>query len=66
MKKFYEAVVAWNKKKNFSTFIRIYRDGFASNAFFGFRVWRIIKNTFTRRYKDLETKVNKGEFVVKD
>lgn len=64
-RKFYEAVIAWNKKKNFSTFIQIYKDGFNSNAFFGFRIWRIIRNTLTGRYKDLETKVNKGEIVVK-
>jgi hypothetical protein len=64
-RKFYEAIIAWNKKKKISTFIQIYRDGFNSNAFFGFRVWRIIRNTFIGRYKDLETKVNKGEVVVK-
>lgn len=62
---FYEAIVAWNKKKNFSTFIQMYRDGFDSNAFFGFRVWRIIRNTFKGRYKRIEARVNKGEIVVK-
>jgi hypothetical protein len=64
-RKFYEAIIAWNKKKNFSTFVQMYRDGFDSTAFCGFRVWRIIRNTFIGRYKDLETKVNKGEVVVK-
>lgn len=64
-RKFYEAVVAWNKKKKFSTFIQLYKDGFDSNAFFGFRVWRIIRNTLIGRYKDLEIKVNKKEIVVK-
>lgn len=64
-RKFYEAVVAWNEKKNFSTFTRLYRDGFDSNAFFGFRVWRIVRNTIIGRYKDIETKVNKKEIVVK-
>jgi hypothetical protein len=65
-RKFYKAVIAWNKKKNFSTFIQMYKDGFSSNAFFGFRIWRIIRNTFKGKYKDLEIKVNKGEIVVKD
>lgn len=65
-RKFYEAVIAWNKRKKFSTFIQMYRDGFNSNAFFGYRVWRIIRNTLKGRYKDLEIKVNKGEIVVKD
>lgn len=64
-RKFYEAVIAWNKKKKFSTFIQIYRDGFYYYASFGFRVWRIIRNTLIGRYKDLEVKVNKGEIVVK-
>jgi hypothetical protein len=64
-RKFYEAVVAWNKKKNFSTFIQMYKNGFDSNAFFGFRIWRIIRNTFIGRYKDIEEKVNKKEIVVK-
>lgn len=64
-RKFYEAVVAWNKKKNFSTFIQMYKNGFDSNAFFGFRVWRIVRNTIIGRYKDIEEKVNKKEIVVK-
>jgi hypothetical protein len=64
-RKFYEAVVAWNKKKNFSTFIQMYKNGFDSSAFFGFRVWRIIRNTVIGRYKDIEEKVNKKEIVVK-
>lgn len=63
---FYEVVVAWNKKKKFSTFIQLYKNGFASKAFFGFRVWRIIRNTLIGRYKDLEIKVNNKEIVVKD
>lgn len=65
-KEFYSAVVKWNRKKNFSTFRQIYRDGFDSTAFFGFRIWRIIRNTFNGRYKDIELKVNNGEFVVRD
>ena len=65
-RKFYEAVIAWNKKKNFSTFIQLYKNGFYSNAFFGFRVWRIIRNTLIGRYKDLEIKVNNKEIVVRD
>lgn len=64
-KEFYSAVVKWNRKKNFSTFRQIYRDGFDSTAFFGFRVWRIIRNTIIGRYKDIEYKVSTGEFVVR-
>ena len=64
-KEFYSAVVKWNRKKNFSTFRQIYRDGFDSTAFFGFRIWRIIRNTIIGRYKDIELKVNSGEFVVR-
>ena len=57
-REFYEAIVAWNEKKNFSTFTQMYKNGFDSNAFFGFRIWRIIRNTFTGRYKDIESSIN--------
>ena len=65
-KKFYNALVAWNKKKSLKNFIQLYKDGFDSKSFFGFRVWRIIRNTFKGRYKDIEQKVNNKELVVKD
>ena len=65
-REFYSAVVKWNRKKNLSTFKRLYRDGFDTTAFFGFRIWRIIRNTIIGRYKDIELKVNSGEFVVRD
>lgn len=64
-KDFYNAICNWNKKKTIKNFIQLYKDGFDTNAFFGFRVWRIIRNTFKGKYKDIEQKVNNKEFVVK-
>lgn len=65
-KKFYNALVAWNKKKNLTSFIQLYKDGFDANAFFGFKIYRIIRNTIIGKYKDIEQKVNNKEIVVKD
>lgn len=64
-RKFYEAIIAWNKKKKFSTFIQIYKNGFELNAFFGFRIWRIIRNTLKGRYKKIENQVENGEIIIK-
>lgn len=65
-KNFYRALVAWNEKKSLKNFIQLYKDGFDTNAFFGFKIWRIIRNTITGRYKNIEQKVNNKEIVVKD
>ena len=62
---FYEAICAWNERKTFRNFCRLYDVGFDTGAFFGFRIWRIIRNTLIGRYRDIETKVKSGEFLLK-
>ena len=64
-KDFYFAVKEWCVKKNFTNFKRLYRDGFDSTAFFGFRIWRIIRNTITGRYRGIVYGVRFGKVEVK-
>ena len=65
---FYQLVVTWNATKNFTTFKRMLNDGFLTKLnFFNFwwRCYRIIRNTITGRYAEIEqkekTKKNKHE-----
>lgn len=56
-KKFYKAIQQWNKKKNLSNFILMYTDGFTYHSPIEnpiFRVYRIIKNTVSGKYKKCE------------
>lgn len=56
---FYQLVVAWNATKNFTTFKRMLNDGFLTKLnFFNFwwRCYRIIRNTITGRYAEIEQK----------
>lgn len=64
-KDFYNAVVAWNHHKNLRTLRQLYKKGF-TGSWFGFRLWRIVRNTAIGRYKDMEEKVQKGVFKVVD
>lgn len=60
-KKFYSAVQKWNKKKNLSNFILMYTDGFTYHSSIKnpiFRVYKIIKNTVTGRYKECEALID--------
>ena len=65
-KDFYLAVKEWCVKKNLTNFKRLYRDGFDSTAFFGFRIWRIIRNTISGRYRGIVYGVRFGKVVVKE
>jgi hypothetical protein len=65
-KDFYLAVKEWCVKKSLTNFKRLYRDGFDSTAFFGFRFWRIIRNTISGRYRGIVYGVRLGEIVVKE
>lgn len=59
---FYQAVYKWNRKKSLKTFIELYKNGFTHFTFkdiFGWRIYRIVKNTVIGRYKELETKLEK-------
>lgn len=62
---FYDAIVAWNHHKNWRTFYQLYKKGF-TGSWFGFRMWRIVRNTANGRYKDIEEKVQNGVFKVVD
>ena len=62
----YIAIKEWCVKKNFSNFKRLYHDAFGCNAFFGFRIWRIIRNTVSGRYRGIVYKVRLGEIMVKE
>ena len=62
----YIAIKEWCVKKNFTNFKRLYRDAFGRNAFWGFRIWRIIRNTITGRYRRIMYKVRLGEIMVKE
>lgn len=56
---FYQLVVTWNATKNFTTFKRMLNDGFLTKLnFFNFwwRCYRIIRNTITGRYAEIEQK----------
>lgn len=56
---FYQLVVDWNATKNFTTFKRMLKDGFLTKLnFFNFwwRCYRIIRNTITGRYAEIEQK----------
>lgn len=65
-KDFYTALCAWNHKKNLTTFIQLYHDGFAPNSFCLFRIYRIICNTWKGEYKKIEEQVKRGEVTVKE
>ena len=62
---FYNAVVAWNHRKSWRTLCQLYKNGF-TGSWFGFRLWRIVRNTAIGRYKDMEEKVQNGVFKVVD
>lgn len=62
---FYDVLCNWNRKKSFRNFLDLYNGGFDNNAFFGFRVWRIIRNTLNGRYKDIERQVHEGKILIK-
>jgi hypothetical protein len=62
----YVAIKEWCEKKNFTNFKRLYHDAFARNAFWGFKIWRIIRNTVTGRYRKIVYGVRLGEIVVKE
>lgn len=55
--KAYQAVCAWNRKKTWRTFWRLYKDGFSHftvKDLIGWRVYRIFINTVSGRYKLFE------------
>lgn len=58
---FYLAIRDWNKSKNLKTFVGLYRYGFTPSIkdIFGWRIYRIIRNTLTGRYKELEVELGK-------
>lgn len=62
---FYDAIVAWNHHKSWNTLWQLYKKGF-TGSWFGFRLWRIVRNTVNGRYKDIEKKVQNGVFKVVD
>ena len=55
-KEFYKAVCAWNHKKNFTTFKRLFAVCGESWARPWQKVWFVIKNTANGRYKEIEKK----------
>lgn len=63
---FYEVVVAWNRRKDWHNFCQLYKVGFAKSAWFGFRLWRILRNTVSGRYRDIERDVHIGVAKVVD
>ena len=65
-KDFYTALRAWNHTKNLTTFMQLYHDGFFSNSFCLYRIYRIIRNTWKGKYKEIEEQVKKGKVIVKE
>lgn len=59
---FYKAVCAWNKKKSFKTFFAMYKHGFeypTIKDLFGWRIYRIIRNTLNGKYEWCEAELEK-------
>ena len=58
---FYQAICKWNREKSFKNFKELYRQGFTPSLkdIFGWRIYRIIRNTLTGRYKELEVELGK-------
>lgn len=66
---FYKAVSAWNKKKSLKNFKRIYLDGFTYEKAFErpvLRLFKIIKNTFSGKYKESEEELKNRWEIIKD
>lgn len=58
---FYRAICKWNREKSFKNFKELYRQGFTPSIkdVFGWRIYRIIRNTLTGRYQELEVELGK-------
>lgn len=63
-REFYEALRSWNRKKSFRNFAGIYRAGFLPTRAWPWqgplwRVCRIIRNTVSGRYKEMEKELTR-------
>ena len=55
-KKAYNAIVIWVKNPSIKNFFKLYKDGFLIRFIWWrplWRIWRIIRNTITGRYKEI-------------
>jgi hypothetical protein len=55
-KKTYAAIVKWVEHKSLKNFFKLYKDGFLFNRLWTcplWRIWRIIRNTITKRYDEI-------------
>ena len=55
-KKGYDAIVHWVENPSIKNFFKLYRDGFTFRFIWWrplWRIWRIIRNTATGRYKQI-------------
>lgn len=55
-KKTYTVIVEWVEHKSFKNFLKLYKDGFLFNHLWTrpiWRIWRIIRNTVTKRYDEI-------------
>lgn len=55
-KKAYDAIVCWVEKPSVKNFFKLYRDGFTIRFIWWrplWRIWRIIRNTVTGKYKQI-------------
>lgn len=60
-KLFYQALCAWNRQKTWKTFWAMFKHGFncSFKDLFGWRFYRIIRNTLNGRYKQCEAELRK-------
>lgn len=52
-----EILIKWNERKNFKNFCDMYHFWF-HGGWCGFRIYRIIKNTISGKYKKLEKAID--------
>lgn len=55
-KEAYAVIVKWVEHKSFKNFLKLYKDGFLLNHLWMrplWRIWRIIRNTVTKRYDEI-------------
>ena len=55
-KKAYNAIVCWVENPSIKNFFKLYKDGFFIRFIWWrplWRIWRIIRNTITGRYKEI-------------
>lgn len=52
-KEVYKSIYNWNRKKNLKNFKMVYKHCF-TGGWFSFKIWRIIKNSISGRYKEFE------------